>query len=481
MGEEEDPSTLTQSVGTQTEDLPCQSTPPTLPLKLNGIRCLVEPISAFYQFLPRASGTSSFVPAQLLSTGQACTLRIVSKEKVVTEKMSRGLVADLLLQISSLDHPNILRPFELLEDFNHFYISYPALSPLLPYLTQASLPESLYATILAQLLSALSFAHNHQCLHKNLDLDCLFLRSNPTSTSIDICLGDFEKQLEGRRYHVSAFEAPETLGVESGDKADVWSCGVIMYHLLSGTTPFHPIKYTIMVKRGTAMKVTKPKSEVSDEAWDLLLSMLQWRPEQRPSLAQCLLHPWIRQTQISSPSLPCKVIKNMLLAMSSQKPRSMLREAIKNYIIFRVEKSENLDQMTAMFSYFDSNSDGKISKSELLTGLRKWLPEDKAQQKAQQVMATADTNSSGCIDYSEFLLSTLNEDSLLSTPNLLAAFNSLDRDHSGKVSLQELRDVFMLSTCGSKQQAWRELMREVDQDGDEQINFTEFKRLMVGK
>jgi len=207
---------------------------------------------------------------------------------------------------------------------------------LLPYLTHSSLPESLYASILAQLLSALSFAHNHQCLHKHLDLDCLFLRSTPTAISIDICLGGFEKQLEGRRLHLSSFEAPETLGTEGGDNADIWSCGVVMYHLLCGKAPFHPIRYTATVATGKTMQVTKPKSEVSEGAWDLLLAMLQWRP----SFTQCLLHPWVRQALAPALSVPSKVIKNMLLAMSDNQPRSILREAIKYYIVFEWKRAK---------------------------------------------------------------------------------------------------------------------------------------------
>lgn len=104
--EETEKGMLTKSVGTQVDEVTGHATPPSIFFKLTRIRHLTEPISTFYQILPRASGTSSLVQAQLLSTGQPCTLRILSKEKVVTEKVSKGLVADLLVHISSLDHPH---------------------------------------------------------------------------------------------------------------------------------------------------------------------------------------------------------------------------------------------------------------------------------------------------------------------------------------------------------------------------------------
>ena len=59
-------------------------------------------------------------------------------------------------------------------------------------------------------------------------------------------------------------------------------------------------------------------------------------------------------------------------------------------------------------------------------------------------------------------------------------FNTLDRDHSSKLSIRELREVFLLCASGDKAQAWLKLMKEVDKDGDEEMNFKEFTRLMVG-
>lgn len=482
MKEEIEKKAMTRSVGVQADELALTEDADTpLHLKSNQIRRLNEPISAFYQILPQTSSKSSLVQAQVLSTGQTCVLRVLSKDKVMGG-FAKRTVANLLAQISSFAHPSIVRPLELLEDNVNFYISYPFLVPLLSHLSsQPSMPESIYASILWQLLSALSFAYNHQCLHTALDLDCIFLRSNSASTPIDICVSGFEKQLEGKRARISAFDAPEIMHKGAGDKADVWSCGIIMYNLLWGTTPFHPIKYTAMVAAKKTMRVTKPKGVVSDEAWDLLHSMLQWNPEQRPSVAQCLLHPWVTQVQGSLPSVPSKVVKNMLHTMGKSQPRSILRDAIKHYIVFKVEKTERLDDMTAMFRLFDTNSDGVISESELISGLRRWMPQDKAVAKAKQVMQVADKDSSGYIDYSEFLLSSLNEELLLCNSNLLEAFNSFDKDQSGKLSISELRDVFALCANGERRQGWAELMREIDKNGDEEIDFKEFRKLMQGE
>jgi calcium-dependent protein kinase len=66
---------------------------------------------------------------------------------------------------------------------------------------------------------------------------------------------------------------------------------------------------------------------------------------------------------------------------------------------------------------------------------------------------------------------------LISKGNLEAAFAAFDRDKSGKISLEELRE--MLSGANTISEAtWTNLIGQADQDGDGEIDLAEFAKLM---
>jgi calcium-dependent protein kinase len=54
-------------------------------------------------------------------------------------------------------------------------------------------------------------------------------------------------------------------------------------------------------------------------------------------------------------------------------------------------------------------------------------------------MAQVDTDGSGEIDYTEFVIATMNRNRLLSKDRLQAAFNAFDTDRSGSISADELK------------------------------------------
>lgn len=81
-------------------------------------------------------------------------------------------------------------------------------------------------------------------------------------------------------------------------KADIWSCGVIVYMLLVGFPPFSASGvYDLFRKiRACAYDFKDPAWElVSDEAKDFVTWLLTPDPEKRPSAEQALQHPWLQK------------------------------------------------------------------------------------------------------------------------------------------------------------------------------------------
>jgi calcium-dependent protein kinase len=148
------------------------------------------------------------------------------------------------------------------------------------------------------------------------------------------------------------------------------------------------------------------------------------------------------------------------------------------YIAAQVVSREQTKTLTESFKVLDADGNGRLSKMELIAGYKKTMPEMEAEELVQKVMESCDADGSGFIDYSEFIVASMNLQTLLSKQNLQAAFQAFDRDGSGKISMAELKE--MLGGVGDgRDSMWKQLISEADLDGDGEIDIAEFSRLML--
>eukprot|EP00184_Porphyridium_aerugineum_P003306 CAMPEP_0184698634 /NCGR_PEP_ID=MMETSP0313-20130426/5184_1 /TAXON_ID=2792 /ORGANISM="Porphyridium aerugineum, Strain SAG 1380-2" /LENGTH=602 /DNA_ID=CAMNT_0027157601 /DNA_START=184 /DNA_END=1992 /DNA_ORIENTATION=- len=92
------------------------------------------------------------------------------------------------------------------------------------------------------------------------------------------------------------FVAPDVITGVYGPAVDVWSCGIVLYNILSGQFPFDAPTSREVLERIRDRPVEFPKeyfSRVSPEGIDLLRNMLQKNPKKRITMAEILHHPWL--------------------------------------------------------------------------------------------------------------------------------------------------------------------------------------------
>lgn len=163
---------------------------------------------------------------------------------------------------------------------------------------QGPLPEEEAVRLFRQIIAGLGYCHRFNICHRDLKPENILLDSGH-----NIKLADFGMaalQPIGHWLNTSCgsphYAAPEIIYGRRyrGDKADIWSCGIILYALLTGYLPFDggDLPGTLrLVKRGEY--IIPP--ELSYEAADLIQRILQKKPEDRISMQGMWMHPLLRK------------------------------------------------------------------------------------------------------------------------------------------------------------------------------------------
>lgn len=148
--------------------------------------------------------------------------------------------------LRKLDHPNILKIFEVFEDkVNYFLVTEFCSGVELFETIQKKIRFSEYeaAQIIRQVLQAISYCHSLGVVHRDLKPENLIydeendnaLKIIDFGTSVEYDKKKVQlKQMHGTSYYI----APEVLKQNYDERCDVWSIGVLMYILLSGCPPF---------------------------------------------------------------------------------------------------------------------------------------------------------------------------------------------------------------------------------------------------
>ncbi|ERN11033.1 hypothetical protein AMTR_s00024p00073390 [Amborella trichopoda] len=142
---------------------------------------------------------------------------------------------------------------------------------------------------------------------------------------------------------------------------------------------------------------------------------------------------------------------------------------------------EQISEFKEAFSLFDKDGDGCITTKELGTVMRS-LGQNPTEAELQDMINEVDADGNGTIDFPEFLnLMARKMKDTDSEEELKEAFKVFDKDQNGFISAAELRHV--MTNLGEKltDEEVDEMIREADTDGDGQVNYEEFVRMMLAK
>ncbi len=151
-----------------------------------------------------------------------------------------------------------------------------------------------------QLVDGIDYCHRRGVCHRDLKPENLLVDENGTLKITDFGVSSMKGGVSGSDLLYTAcgtpyYAAPEIInGAEegySGVKIDAWSCGIILYLLLTGTLPFQNEDMTKLYEQINRCNVEYPHW-MSDDAKDLISHLLTKDPVARFSLEDVKRHPW---------------------------------------------------------------------------------------------------------------------------------------------------------------------------------------------
>jgi len=140
---------------------------------------------------------------------------------------------------------------------------------------------------------------------------------------------------------------------------------------------------------------------------------------------------------------------------------------------------EQISEFKEAFSLFDMDGDGTITTKELGKVLRS-LGQNPSEADLQDMLNEVDTDGNGTIDFHEFL--TMMARKIKDTDSeeeIKEAFKVFDKDGNGFISAAELSHVMTHLGETLTDDEVAEMIREADIDGDGQINYDEFVKMMM--
>ncbi|SCU95664.1 LAFA_0G01508g1_1 [Lachancea sp. 'fantastica'] len=266
-----------------------------------------------------AGSTGKVLMAQHESTGQQAAVKIVSKSVFGPQTSNNsstvvgssdpdvlpyGIEREIII-MKLLNHPNVLRLYDVWETNSSLYmvLEYVEKGELFNLLVdRGPLPENEAIRFFRQIIIGISYCHALGIVHRDLKPENLLLDHKFNIKIADFGMAALESKDKLLETSCGSphYAAPEIVSglPYHGFESDVWSCGVILFALLTGRLPFDEEDGNI---RNLLLKVQSGRfempdtNEISPEAQDLISKILTVDPTARIKARGILKHPLLQK------------------------------------------------------------------------------------------------------------------------------------------------------------------------------------------
>ncbi|XP_010546723.1 PREDICTED: calcium-dependent protein kinase 32-like [Tarenaya hassleriana] len=416
-------------------------------------------------------------------TGVNFACKSILKKKLRTAVDIEDVRREVEIMKHLPEHPNIVSLKETYEDANavHLVMELCEGGELFDRIVaKGHYTERAAASVTKTIVEVVQMCHKHGVMHRDLKPEnFLFADKKETAPlkAIDFGLSVFFKpgerfnEIVGSPYYM----APEVLKRDYGPEVDIWSAGVILYILLCGVPPFWA-----ETEQGVAQAIIRsvldfrrdPWPKISQNAKDLVRKMLDPDPKRRLTAHQVLDHPWLQNAKKAPNVSLGETVRARLKQFSVM--NKLKKRALR--VIAEHLSVEEASGIKEGFQVMDTNQRGKINIDELRLGLQK-LGHNVSEDDLQILMEAGDVDKDGYLDCNEFVAISVHLRKMGNDVHLKKAFEFFDRDRSGFIEIEELRDA-LSDEVDSTEEVVDAIIRDVDTDKDGRISYEEFAAMM---
>lgn len=119
--------------------------------------------------------------------------------------------------------------------------------------------------------------------------------------------------------------------------------------------------------------------------------------------------------------------------------------------------------------FLDKDGSGTLSREELIEGYRNLYGDNFNESEVTALLNMADENDDGVISYSEWLMTAMDRQKILTHEKLEAAFQGFDVDYSNSVSFEEIKN-FLFSSKGFDEEYLRHVMQKISTNANGEIS-----------
>lgn len=267
------------------------------------IDCISSEVSNYYFMSILGAGSFSKVLLCLHSpTNTYRAVKVIMKKKLNQDNYCEDGSLKEVAILNNLNHRNVIKLYSCLEDEFCFYLDteYCQEKCLLGRMKKAQFDEKSASWIVYQILKAVEYLHRMMIVHRDIKLENVLIKTKETC---EIKLADFGSSCFYSKnetlfgcYGTLSYTAPEVFLSGYNEKIDIWSCGVLVYVLLTQSSPY-TVKDEISLRKQICEKPLQADSPFCSGfsllLRDFLKKMLNIKPQERCTATEALKHPWV--------------------------------------------------------------------------------------------------------------------------------------------------------------------------------------------